>query len=690
MRRKQARDSKKNPVRDSPKEVLAEGIVKKGLRFNEEEIQYICNRRKKLIEEGFKDMGIALEIAHEIQRDQISIYQFMRSLAKNGKIPVNPNRSIEFSDQEIEAFTTARGDLIAKGFMDGTIARMLSDGSGRSEGTICQLFNRLRKEDKIPENPNKQKQRIFSDEEIQQIMKRRQELIAKGMQDTHISKLLSTEITHSAGSIHSCIHRLIKQGTLQPNPHKQNEISDQEKSLLIRKRETLISSGYTDYSIGEILAKEIRNSPSTVRNLFFRLSKKGKIIANPNKKEHSSFSEDELNSLAYKYNELVAQGYNDSQIAKQYAKQTRRNPGSVEKKIRDLREKGAFGANPNVQIKFTKQEIEIIIRRRNELEHQGLNDTSISFIVGNEIGRSQISIISQICQLVKKGKLAINKNAKRHRHFSKDEVATFVSLRNELLKKGKKEGYIISFIAGKLKRSKSSVKKLSSRLVKEGKTEKNPSTKKHREFSEDDTAFLIKRREELALDGLNDADISSSLADVLGRSEKCLDSKIKLLIDKGELAENPNKKEKFSDQETKMLLSRREELMSKGLNDWQIAQKVGPELGRSAIAAIHKISRLVESGETPTNPNKRIAKSRGFYSKMSDDALTEYTIKLLKEEGINNRQELRSSKPNLYLILVKRNLLGRVFPEFAKKSESELLAQLKDAVELYLGNGDEE
>jgi len=70
---------------------------------------------------------------------------------------------------------------------------------------------------------------------------------------------------------------------------------------------------------------------------------------------------------------------------------------------------------------------------------------------------------------------------------------------------------------------------------------------------------------------------------------------------------------------------------------------------------------------------------------MSDGDLAGYSQKIMADLKISKRSELSKHDGGLYACLSRRNLLDRIFPVSAKKSESELLAQLKDAVELYLG-----
>jgi hypothetical protein len=72
------------------------------------------------------------------------------------------------------------------------------------------------------------------------------------------------------------------------------------------------------------------------------------------------------------------------------------------------------------------------------------------------------------------------------------------------------------------------------------------------------------------------------------------------------------------------------------------------------------------------------------WKQMKNEEIIEYTRQFMREKGICRSSELKKADQGLYLILMKRNLLNGVFQETPKKSESELLDQLRDAVDLYL------
>jgi len=78
------------------------------------------------------------------------------------------------------------------------------------------------------------------------------------------------------------------------------------------------------------------------------------------------------------------------------------------------------------------------------------------------------------------------------------------------------------------------------------------------------------------------------------------------------------------------------------------------------------------------------------WSSMTGSQIIMYARDLIADNGIKGRTQLSKFDTGLYEALRKKNLLDHLFPAPAKQSESELLAQLKDAVELYLGKGEQE
>ena len=77
------------------------------------------------------------------------------------------------------------------------------------------------------------------------------------------------------------------------------------------------------------------------------------------------------------------------------------------------------------------------------------------------------------------------------------------------------------------------------------------------------------------------------------------------------------------------------------------------------------------------------------WESMSDDQLIQYTRAFISEKGIVSRTELSKSDGGLYFIILKRDLIDRIFAPIEQVQEqarkAELDRQLKEGIDLYLG-----
>jgi transposase len=188
--------------------------------FTPEEIATIKRRRNELMGEGQQDTQISRILSEELQRSAGSINSKIRQLVRSGELLKNPNKTQDFTTDEIETIKRRRNELMGKGETDNHISAVISKELKRSAGSINNKIHRLVKSGELPKNPNKQTKQDFTPEEIETIKRRRNELMGEGQQDKQISRILSEELQRSASSINNKIRRLVKSGELQENPNK--------------------------------------------------------------------------------------------------------------------------------------------------------------------------------------------------------------------------------------------------------------------------------------------------------------------------------------------------------------------------------------------------------------------------------------------------------------------------------------
>ena len=244
------------------------------------------------------------------------------------------------------------------------------------------------------------------------------------------------------------------------------------------------------------------------------------------------------------------------------------------------------------------------------------------------------------------------------RGFTDTEVAHIKKRWKEVAAEGRNNNEIAMEIAGSIGRTQSSVYCKIKRLISEGELEKNPNQRKSaavKRFTESEIDQIKKRYRELFAEGKNNWQISIDIGNSLGRISDSIGDKLRDLIKKGELEENPNQKRtyrKFTEAEIGFIKETRETLAAEGKLDKHIAGKLAEKLGRSVGSLITRIGRLVKDGELERNPNAR--RAHGFFSKMNDDNFVRYVKKIMKENRITRRVDLEDGDPGLYDALLKR------------------------------------
>jgi len=213
--------------------------------FTEEENVVIKSKRPELIRKRLRDSRIARELAkapglrsRSAKSIRHQIERLVRKGIKEGGLEENPNKKIDFTEQQNTVIKSKRSVLIEKGLTDWAISRELTKEPElqiRSSESIAQQIGKLVrkgiKEGGLNKNPNKEEQIVFTEEEhavIKSVIKsKRPELIRKGLTDWRIAIELTNEPEFkrtSAKSIDYQIRSLVKigvkEGGLEENPNK--------------------------------------------------------------------------------------------------------------------------------------------------------------------------------------------------------------------------------------------------------------------------------------------------------------------------------------------------------------------------------------------------------------------------------------------------------------------------------------
>ena len=282
--------------------------------------------------------------------------------------------------------------------------------------------------------------------------------------------------------------------------------------------------------------------------------------------------------------------------------------------------------------RFTKEDIDYILKRRVELEQSGLKDKHIADRIAVEMGRSAGSARAVINKLVRNGKLAGNRNKGEHNEFSEEEIKLVIRRRGELERKGMNDEWIGKKISEENGRSAGSIKEKIRELVRDGRLGEN--SNKIKIFSEEDVALIIGRRIELEKEELNDSQIAKRIAGEMGRSAGSVRRKIRDLLGSGRLVGNTNRRERFSDGATELIMKRRAELEGEGFKDKQIVKKIADEIGKGARSVESKLRQLVRGGRLAGNKHKLERKAFGE----EDIALIIRRRTELEREGMNDGQ----------------------------------------------------
>jgi len=142
-------------VRDTPKEGMVEGIVKKERHFfSESDVNFIKQRWTEL-SSRMNDRQITGEIAKEKGWKAGSVMGVICRLRKIREIGENPNKreTREFSSEEINYIKLRWIGLSVQGMNDWQIMKEIAKEKGWNAGSVWGVICRLRKIREIGENP---------------------------------------------------------------------------------------------------------------------------------------------------------------------------------------------------------------------------------------------------------------------------------------------------------------------------------------------------------------------------------------------------------------------------------------------------------------------------------------------------------------------------------------------------------
>ena len=317
-------------------------------RFTEPEIAYIKKRYGELAAEGMKNSEISKEIADSMGRTAGTIKCKIRNLIRKGELGQNPNQIrprgflSEMSDDEFVAYVKdiaeKRGITTRRGFRkaDSNIIRVLYE-RGLTERVLGRS---LRK---------KSERKEFTAAEIRHIKKRYRELVSEGRNNMEIARGIGNEMGRKASSINCRIIHLIREGELGKNPNAAvaRRFTESEIAYIKKRYRELVSEGRNNMEIARGIADEMGRKVGGIEAKIKKLIREGNLAENPNAAVARRFTESEIAYIKKRYGELVTEGRNNWQIAREIANSMNRSTNSIFDKIRRLIKRGEIGKNPN-------------------------------------------------------------------------------------------------------------------------------------------------------------------------------------------------------------------------------------------------------------------------------------------------------------------------------------------------------
>jgi hypothetical protein len=191
-------------------------------QYEDAEARLILALREGFMREGMNDATVSEKISSLTGRTKKGVEHKIMMLVRRGEACENPhNREKKaVGDAEMEALAGIRQEGIANGLTDKEIAIQAAKILGRPIITLDTKLRKMVAAGLISENPSKRNRRIFNDDEVSGIIRRREELILAGMGDEAISKVIGRETGRTMMSIRSKFTELLKERRIVPNPNK--------------------------------------------------------------------------------------------------------------------------------------------------------------------------------------------------------------------------------------------------------------------------------------------------------------------------------------------------------------------------------------------------------------------------------------------------------------------------------------
>lgn len=193
---------------------------------------------------------------------------------------------------------------------------------------------------------------------------------------------------------------------LAKKKQEQRPYTGREIETVIKMRNKLACRGCTDMTAAREIGKRIGRSADSVKNQVRKLIKRGELVENPYKRV-GKFSHEEVETVVNRREELSSLPLTDGSIARVIAKESGKwDEDEVSALIHQLKGIGMLGENRNKG----NEDMEYIILRREELIPQGKDDRGVTEQIVRELGRRPETIGVLIFRIVKKGKCRENLN----------------------------------------------------------------------------------------------------------------------------------------------------------------------------------------------------------------------------------------------------------------------------------------
>jgi predicted transcriptional regulator len=331
------------------------------------------------------------------------------------------------------------------------------------------------------------------------------------------------------------------------------------------------------------------------------------LIEEPAKKRRngSEYTQEEIEYIIQKRNMLIPRGLTDREIAEKIAPGIDRTVRSIATMIHRLVKRGKLTKNHNNRIvnAYTDEDIDLIKLRWQGLILKGFKQEQIARKLAKEMRRTLDSMRVKLRKMVNAGELQENPNAMKK--FTEGESEIIMRKRYELIRGGLTDWSISKKLADEMDVGMWPVFCAIGRLILGKEIPENPNKQKHMRLTEEEKQFIMKRREELILEGLNDGQIAGRIAKEIEKEKKSISDAMYRFARAKKIPANPNKQPNFTKKEIRFIDHIRDGLIHEGLNDRSIAKRLSEKMDRTMSSILTIINRLVKREKLKKNPNMR-------------------------------------------------------------------------------------